>query len=108
MNTQLEDIFNQAKESEPELKPNQFMSGLQAELKVQQLYTESKFDWLLIVAAVLASLAVFFLTPAYSWLVSLPNYLVAANYVLSLPLVLAWVSVLTLITFFSYSDWELH
>lgn len=83
MNNELDILFKQARDSEAELSAQPFLAGLQNQLAVESnrdadTSKTSKrksinYDWLLIAAVVLATLFVFFFTPAAFWLAAIPH-----------------------------------
>lgn len=75
MNNQIDQLFQQARESEPELNSGGFMAGLGRELNAAPVIAEPKFEWLTVVAAALAMLIVFFATPLSGWIVAIPSIL---------------------------------
>lgn len=103
MKDPIEEIFSQARRSETELPASPFLETLRAEFPAKKSVSrKTNFDWILILAAILASCAVFFLTPLYDWLLALPSILPTMDSLQLLILAAALAS----ISFFVFFDWE--
>lgn len=83
MNNQIDELFQRARESEPELANNGFMAGLGAKLNVAPVSAEPKFEWLPVLAAALAMLVVLLSTPILGWISIVPTILTNASFLIA-------------------------
>jgi hypothetical protein len=103
MKNQIEELFAQARQTESELPADAFLTQVRCELLRQSVkQSKQNFDWILVLAAVLASSVVFFLTPLYGWLLALPAVLPTIG---NMQLVILATALAT-ISFFVFFDWE--
>lgn len=75
MNNQIDQLFQKARESETPLAKDAFMANLAAELNIERVTSEPRFEWLSIFAVALATLVVFFSTPIFGWILAVPGLL---------------------------------
>lgn len=105
MNNQIDQLFQQTRESEPELTNKGFMAGLATKLDVAPVSAEPKFEWLLIFAVALAMLVVLFSTPILGWISIVPTILTNTSFLMA-----AGLASLTFIacvaSAYIFFDWE--
>lgn len=102
MNDHIEQLFQQAREQEPKLNDTEFFADFSRQRQQIQSPAKLGYEWILVLAAALATLAVFIFTPISFWLSALSYQ----TFSLDTMVLIGLSAFAVVISYFAFFDWE--